>query len=125
MAEKKNVFKINEIDQVGSVQVSEEVLAIIASLAATEIDGIASVRDGLSGDQISKANMKSLAKSVKVTVVEDKIVVQLVLNMKYGYSIPDTTKEVQLHVKEVMENMTGLTVKAVHVSIADVEVKKK
>ncbi len=105
----------------GTVQISDDVLAVISALAATEPEGIASVRDGLSGDQITKSGMKALAKSVKVTVEEGRITVQLVLNMKYGYNIPDTTKQVQEKVKDALENMTGLEVKAVHVSIADVQ----
>ena len=121
MAEKRNIYTIYDDNTLGTVQVSDNVLAVISALAATEPDGISSIRDGMSGDQITRSDMKTLAKSVKVTVEDKKVTVQLVLNMKYGYNIPDTTKQVQEKVKEVIENMTGMDVANVHVSIADVE----
>ena len=121
LAEKRNIYTIYDDNTLGTVQISDDVLAVISALAATEPEGIASIRDGLSGDQISRSGMKALAKSVKVTVDEGRITVHLVLNMKYGYNIPDTTKQVQEKVKDTLENMTGLEVKAVHVSIADVQ----
>ena len=120
MAEKRNLFTIYEDATMGTVKISDEVIAIISALAATEPEGIASIRDGLSGDQITKAGMKALAKSVKVEIDNDKVAIHLVLNMKYGYNIPDTTKQAQEKVKEVVENMTGLNVVGVHVSISEV-----
>lgn len=121
MAEKRNIYTIYDDNTLGTVQISDSVLAVISALAATEPEGIASIRDGLSGDQITRSGMKTLAKSVKVTVENQKVTVQLVLNMKYGYSIPETTRQVQEKVKDAIENMTGMDVVNVHVSIADVE----
>ena len=120
MAEKRNLFTIYEDATMGTVKISDEVIAIISALAATEPEGIASIREGLSGDQITKSGMKALAKSVKVDIENDKVTIHLVLNMKYGYNIPDTTKQAQEKVKEVVENMTGLNVVGVHVSISEV-----
>lgn len=122
MAEKRNIYTIYDDDTLGTVQISDNVLSVISALAATEAEGISSIRDGLSGDQITRSSMKALTKSVKVTVENKNVTVQLVLNMKYGYNIPETTKQVQEKVKDVIENMTGLNVVNVHVSIADVEV---
>lgn len=121
MAERKNIYTIYDDNTLGTVQISDSVLCVISALAATEPEGIASIRDGISGDQISRSGMKALAKSVKVTVNQNEITVQLVLNMKYGYNIPETTKQVQEKVRDVLENMTGFHVANVHVSIADVE----
>ena len=64
--------------------------------------------------------MKSLSKGVKVEVLEGVVSVRLALNIKYGYSIPDTSQKVQEKVKAAIENMTGLEVADVNVSIADV-----
>lgn len=120
MAEKRKIFTIYDDDTLGTVQISDEVLTIISALAATEPEGIASVRDGLTGEQITKSGMKALAKSVKVSVDKGEATIQLVLNMKFGYNIPDTTKQVQEKVRDAVENMTGLKVRSVHVSIADI-----
>ena len=120
MADKKNVYTISEGDGLGTIQISDEVFAVVAALAATEVDGVASIRDGLSGSNITKSGMKALSKSVKIEVSNKKIIVHIVLNIKYGYSIPEVTKSVQEKVKDTLENMFGLTVESVHVSIADV-----
>ncbi len=125
MAEKKNIYTIYEKDTMGTVKISEEVIAIISALAATEAEGISSIRDGLAEDQISKSGMKALAKSVKIGIENGKVTVSLVLNMKYGYNIKETSKQVQEKVKEVVENMTGLKVVSVNVSIADVDMNSK
>ncbi len=120
MAEKRKIFTIYDDNTLGTVQISDEVLTIISALAATEPEGIVSIRDGLSGEQITKSGMKTLAKSVKVNVDKGVATVQVVLNIKYGYNIPETTKQVQEKVRDALENMTGLKVKSVHVSIADI-----
>ena len=120
MADKKNVYTIYEENGGGTVQISDEVFAVVAALAATEVEGVASTRDGLSGSNITKSGMKALSKSVKVSVADKKLTIQLVLNIKYGYSIPEVTKKVQEKVKDTLENMMGLKVESVHVSIADV-----
>lgn len=120
MAEKKNVYTIYESDGIGTVQISDEVFAVVAALAATEVEGVASIREGLSGNQITKSGMKALSKSVKVAVADKKLTVHIVLNIKYGYSIPEVTKAVQERVRDALENMVGLKVESVHVSIADV-----
>jgi uncharacterized alkaline shock family protein YloU len=125
LAEKRNIYTIYDDNTLGTVQISDSVLAVITALAATEPEGIASIREGLSGDQISRSGMKALAKSVKVTVDGNNVTAQLVLNMKYGYNIPETTKQVQEKVKDVLENMTGFNVVSVHVSIADIEMPEQ
>lgn len=68
--------------------------------------------------------MKSLSKGVKVDVLENVVCVDLNLNLEYGYSIPETCKKVQERVKTAIENMTGLQVSDVNISIASVELEK-
>ena len=69
---------------------------------------------------IAKLGMKKLSKGVKVEVVEERVSVDLGVNLEYGYSIPDTTEKVQRKVKDAIENMTGLCVEEVNVRVAGV-----
>ena len=103
---RRNTYTIYDDNTVGTVQIADEVVAIIAGLAATEVDDIIEIHFGTS--------------SVKVEVLEGVVSVRLALNIKYGYSIPDTSQKVQEKVKAAIENMTGLEVADVNVSIADV-----
>ena len=67
-----------------------------------------------------KQRIKNLSKGVKVDVTEEHVSVDLSLNMKYGYNIPDVSEKVQEKVKSAIENMTGLNVLDVNIKIASV-----
>lgn len=128
MAENKNVkrntYTIYDDNTVGTVQIADEVVAIIAGLAATEVDGVASMAGNITNELVGKLGMKNLSKGVKVEVIEGVVSVDLTLNIKYGYSIPKTSTKVQEKVKSAIENMTGLEVSDVNVSIADVDMNQ-
>ena len=69
--------------------------------------------------------MKSLSKGVKVDVLDGIVTVSLVLNLKYGYNIKDTTQKVQEKVKAAIENMTGLEVADVNIRVAGVDMPEE
>ena len=87
MAEDRQSFSIKE-DKSGTVHVAGEVVAIIAGLAATEVEGVSSMAGNITNELVSKLGMKNLSKGVKVEVTDDSVEVNLSLNIAYGYSIP-------------------------------------
>lgn len=121
---KRNTYTIYDDDTVGTVQIADEVVAIIAGLAATEVDGVASMAGNITNEVVGKLGMKSLSRGVKVDVLEGVVCVDLNLIMKFGYSIPKTSEAVQERVKSAIENLTGLEVSDVNISIAGVEMEK-
>lgn len=122
MAEDRRNFKIKETET-GHVQVTDEVIAIIAGLTATEVDGVASMAGNITKDIISKLGMKSLSKGVRIETQDKSVVVLMALKIAYGYSLPEVSAAVQSKVKTAIENMTGLDVAAVNIRIADVDMK--
>ena len=126
---KEKDTKINHtvynIEDVGQVQIADEVVAIIAGLAATEVNGVASMVAKMSGnitnEIVSKLGMKKLSKGVKVTITGTQVDVTLNLVLSYGVSIPKTSQEVQDKVKSAIETMTGLTVSEVNIRIAGIQ----
>mgnify|MGYP000826885320 CR=1 FL=1 len=118
--QKRNTYTIYDDEGIGTVQIADEVVAIIAGLAATEVDGVASMAGNITNELVGKLGMKNLSKGVKVDVLENVVCVNLNLNLEYGYSIPETCKKVQEKVKTAIENMTGLTVTDVNIRIAGV-----
>ena len=102
---------------IGEVQIANEVVASIAGISASEVEGVDSMAGGLAG-------AKNLSKGVKVEVADDIAMVELAINMKYGYSIPKTCKQVQEKVMQAINSMTGLTVKQVNVRIAGVSLEQ-
>jgi uncharacterized alkaline shock family protein YloU len=117
-----NTYTIHENVNIGEVRVADEVVAIIAGLAATEIDGVASMAGNITNELVSKLGMKNLSKGVKITVDETSVTVDLALNIKYGYEIPEVSAKVQDKVKSAIETMTGLEVSGVNIRIAGVNI---
>lgn len=116
----RNTYKIHENGNFGEVQIADEVVAIIAGIAATEVEGVASMAGNVTNELVAKLGMRNLSKGVKVDMFENVVSVALALNMKYGHNIPDTCKIVQDKVKAAIENMTGLEVSDVNIRIAGV-----
>ena len=104
---------------IGEVQIANEVVASIAGISASEVEGVDSMAGGLAGELAGKFGAKNLSKGVKVEVADD-----IAINMKYGYSIPKTCKQVQEKVMQAINSMTGLTVKQVNVRIAGVSLEQ-
>ena len=124
MAENRNTINIKS-DESGEIKVADEVVAIIAGLAATEVEGVSSMAGNITNELISKLGMKNLSKGVKVDVLEGVVTVSLALNLKYNYSIMTVTEKVQEKVKAAIENMTGLTVADVNIRVAGVDMPEE
>ncbi len=127
MADKKDLreaYTICDNQSVGKVQIADEVVAIIAGLAATEVKGVAAMAGNITNELVGKLGMKNLSKGVKIDVLDEVVSVDMDLILQYGYNIPDTCKKVQDRVKTAIENMTGLQVSDVNISIASVELEQ-
>ena len=118
-----NAVNLNR-DTLGSVQIANDVVAIIAGLAATEVDGITAMAGNISNELMSKVGYRSLTKGVKVDIDNGQVKVELSLRMDYGHNIPSTCAKVQDRVKTTIENMTGLEDVNVNVRIAGVDMLK-
>ena len=119
--EERNEYTIHADENLGEVKIADEVVAIIAGLAAMEVEGVASMAGNATREIISKLGVKSLSKGANVDVLDGIVTVSLNLNLKYGYSIMEISGKVQEKVKAAIENMTGLTVADMNIRIAGVE----
>lgn len=120
----KSTVVLKEDENIGAVQIADDVVAMIASLAATEVEGVSAMAGNITNELMSKVGMKNLTKGVKVEVAEQKVRVDLAVTMEYGYNIPATCQKVQSKVKNAIENMTGLTCSDVNIRIAGINMKK-
>lgn len=119
-----HTLKIENEEKFGEVRIADEVVAIIAGLAASEVEGVASMAGNVTRDLIGKLGVKSLSKGVRVTVEEDTVYVRLAINISYGYNVPSTCEKIQEKVKTAIETMTGLTVAEVNVKIVNVTMEQ-
>lgn len=115
---------IKVIDELGSIKISEEVVAIVAGLAATEVPGVAGMSGGIAGGIAEMLGRKNLSKGVKVEVGEKEAAIDLYIIVEFGCRIPDVSWEIQEKVKKSVETMTGLEVVEVNIHIQGVNIEK-
>ncbi|WP_353892395.1 Asp23/Gls24 family envelope stress response protein [Proteinivorax hydrogeniformans] len=107
----------------GSIRIADEVVAVIAGIAATNIEGIAGMSGGVAGGIAEMIGRKNLSKGVKVSVGETETAIDIYIIVEYGVKIPEVTKNIQDEVKQSVENMTGLSVVEVNVHVVGVKVE--
>lgn len=106
--------------KLGAIKIADEVVSIIAGLAAIEIEGIAGMSGGVVGGIAEMLGRKNFAKGVKVEVGEREAAVDLFIIVKYGARIPDIALDAQENVKQAIEKMTGLSVVEVNIHVQGV-----
>ena len=85
--DERNTYTIQNDASLGEVKIADEVVAIIAALAATEVEGVASMSGNITNEVIGRLGIKNLSKGVKVDVLEGVVTVSLALNLKYNLSL--------------------------------------
>jgi uncharacterized alkaline shock family protein YloU len=127
---KNNLLEVEELTQqtsedYGKVTFADEVVAIIAGLAATEIPGVAAMSGGIAGGIVEKLGRKNLSKGVKVEVGEKEAAIDLFIVVDYGVRIPELSWNIQENVKKAVETMTGLNVIEVNIHIQGVNFERE
>lgn len=115
---------ITKKKELGEVRIASDVVAAIAALAATEIDGVYSMAGNITNELIGKLGMKNLSKGVKILMEGGIVRVDMMVVVNYGYGIPEVSEQVQERVSQQIENMTGLSVSEVNVRIAGVKLEE-
>lgn len=113
----------NNID-IGNVKISEEVVAIIAGVAAMDVPGVAGMSGGIAGGIAEILGRKNLSKGVKVEVGEKEAAIDLYIIVEYGCRIPDVSWDIQEKVKNAVETMTGLDVIEINIHVQGVNIDK-
>ncbi|AUG57665.1 MAG TPA: Asp23/Gls24 family envelope stress response protein [Ruminiclostridium sp.] len=114
----------SKLNEVGEIKISEEVVAIIAGIAAMDVPGVAGMSGGIAGGIAEMLGRKNLSKGVKVEVGDKEAAIDLYIIVEYGCRIPDVSWDIQERVKEAVETMTGLDVVEVNIHIQGVNIEK-
>lgn len=122
MAEGKEY--ISRQEELGSVNISEEVLAVIAGAAAMEVDGVSALGTTLTNDVAALVTRKSVAKGVHLEVEGEAVMVDVTILVKYGYVVPEVAKNVQEAIQNAVMNTSGLDVAGVNVTVSGVTFQK-
>lgn len=116
---------ISHPEEKGSIQISEDVIAVIAAMSTAEVDGIGSLAANIGNDIAEFLGKKNLARGIKVQISENAVTVDVAILVKYGFAIPETAKRVQDAVYNGLDAMAGLTVRAVNVHVGGVVFEKE
>lgn len=120
----KGTYVLQEDNNMGTVKIADDVVAMIAGLAASEVEGVSAMVGNITNELMSKVGMTKLTKGVKVEITGREVRTDIAVVLEYGYNIPATSQKVQEKVKTAIENMTGLTVSDVNIRIAGVNMQK-
>ena len=103
------------------IKISNDVIAVIAGVAVSEVPGVSSMSGGFAGG-ISEvfSGKKNLAKGIKADINENSVKIDVNIIVEYGSRIPDVAFEIQNRVKKAVEGMTGLKVEEVNVHVQGV-----
>ncbi|MGM0651696.1 MAG: Asp23/Gls24 family envelope stress response protein [Bacillota bacterium] len=110
--------------ELGVVKIADEVVSIIAGLAATGIEGVSSMSGGIGGGIAEVLGRRNFSKGVKVEVGEEETKIEIFIIVDYGVRIPDVAWDIQESVKKAVETMTGLRVTDVNIHIQGVHFPK-
>ena len=115
---------ITGADGFGTVKIANDVVAMIAGLAATEVDGVGAMSGNITDELMGKVGMKKQTKGVKIDILEGTVSVDLALTLEYGYNIPATCNKVQQKVKSAIETMTGFEVSDINIRIIGIKMQE-
>ena len=119
----RNTYVLQE-ENVGAVQIANDVVEMIAALAATEVEGVSAMAGNITHEIMSKVGVKHLSKGVKADIYNKTVTVDVAIVVVFGYNIPAVSQKVQAKVKTAIENMTGLEVTDVNIRIAGVDMQQ-
>lgn len=125
MSEYQDNIHVVSSDDKGRVTFANDVIAVIAGLAATEVEGVAGMSGSIMGDIAEILGRKNLTKGVKVEVGNEEAAIDLYVIVEYGVKIHNVCEAVQDAVKTSVENMTGLKVVEVNIYIQGINMKQE
>ena len=108
------------VDDNNEIKISNDVVAVIAGVAVSEVQGVAEMSGGFAGITEVLSGKKNMSKGIKVEVGEKTTKIDVNIVVEYGTRIPDVAYEIQERVKKSVENMTGLKVLEVNVHVQGV-----
>ncbi|APH04454.1 Asp23/Gls24 family envelope stress response protein [Bacillus weihaiensis] len=125
MKETNNLLEMNENNGLGKVEIAPEVIEVIAGIAASEIEGVASMRGNFAAGVVERLGKKNHGKGVKVELNDDGIVIEVYCVMIFGVSIPTVAQKIQDNIRQALLNMTALEVNEVNIHVVGVQFESK
>lgn len=120
------MLEMNQEDTgLGKVEIAPEVIEVIAGIAASEIEGVASMRGNFAAGVAERLGKKNHGKGVKVELSDEGIVIDVYCVMLFGISIPTVAQKIQNNIRQTLLNMTALEINEVNIHVVGVQFETK
>ncbi|MFC4404250.1 Asp23/Gls24 family envelope stress response protein [Gracilibacillus xinjiangensis] len=119
-----NLLHVGEPSQLGKVEIAPDVLEVIAGIATTEVKGVSSMRGNFASGVAEKLGKKTHGKGIKVDLTDDGVIIDVYTVIDYGFSIPKVAENIQVNIRQTIENMTAITVKEINIHIVGVHMEQ-
>jgi uncharacterized alkaline shock family protein YloU len=107
-------------DGLGKIEIAPEVIEVIAGIAASEINGVATMRGNFAAGVVERLGKKSYGKGIRVDLANNEIKIDVYCVLTYGVSIPKVAQQIQDNIRQALFNMTGLETNEVNVHVVNV-----
>lgn len=121
----KSLLNVSDDSELGKVEIAPEVIETIAGLAASEIEGVASMRGNFASDVVERFGKVSHSKGVKVEISNTRTQIDVYLIIQYGVSIPKVAQQLQTNIRQSLKNMTALEVDEINVHVVGIQMESE
>ncbi|MCR5501852.1 MAG: Asp23/Gls24 family envelope stress response protein [Lachnospiraceae bacterium] len=118
-------YALREDVEHGSVRIADDVVAMIAGIAALEVEGVHAMAGNVGNGIFRKVGLRNPQKGVRVSIVDKNVTADASIIVDYGYNIPTVSQKAQDRIKQMIESMTGLEVTDVNIRVAGVNLQAK
>lgn len=119
--EKRSQEDTEHREDLGKIEISPEVIEIIAGLAAMEVAGVATMHGSFASGMVDKLSGRKYSKGVKVDLTDDGILIDVHLTVSFGVSIPDVAENVQVNIIRALKKMTALDVEKINIHVVGIQ----
>lgn len=117
----QSLVNVSENNELGNVEIAPEVIEVITGIAASEVNGLSSMRGNFATGVVEKFGGISHSKGVKVELTEEGILIDLHVVLDFGVSIPEVAQELQTNIRQSLKNMTGLGIAEINIHVVGIQ----
>ncbi len=119
-----HMLNVSDDTGLGKVEIAPGVIEIITGIAASEVEGISSMRGSFASDVVEKFGKKSHSKGVKVELKDNNIMIDLYVVIDFGVSIPKVAEKLQTNIRQTLKNMIALEVSEINVHVVGIQMEQ-
>ncbi|WP_164668651.1 Asp23/Gls24 family envelope stress response protein [Virgibacillus doumboii] len=115
------LLDVSDDESLGKVEIAPEVIEVMAGIAASEVEGLSSMRGNFATGVVERFGKKSHSKGVKVELTDNGILIDLFVVLNFGVSIPKVAQQLQDNIRQTIKNMTALEIAEINVHVVGIQ----